>query len=165
VRAIVLAGRRYRDETLVRAALLPHLERHRGATLVCSAAAGADLVALDLASALGLPCRIVLPSDAAEFRRGSVEDRGERWVTLFRELVERALPERLVAIQPGGEDPYLAANTAILDEGMRVAGDPREVLAIIVWDGKRERPPDYTEAFRTAAVERGFEVVELRVPE
>ena len=168
VRAIVLAGRRYRQDVSVRAALRPWLEQHRRATLVCSAAAGADLVALDLARELGMTFRVVLPSDRDEFRKGSVIDRGERWGKLFDELVG---PRNAIAVDAGKADPYVAANDAILAEGLRIAHDAQEVLALVVWNGKRERNDkreavfDYTEDFRGKAADCGFHVEEILVPE
>jgi hypothetical protein len=43
--------------------------------LVCSAACGADLVALEVAEKLGLHCRIVLPFEPSLFREAFVIDR------------------------------------------------------------------------------------------
>src|SRR5690242_3473732 len=63
----------------------------RGAdTLVCSAACGADLVALDVSGALGMRRRVVLPFDAAKFRETSVTDRPGDWGPLYDRIVEAA---------------------------------------------------------------------------
>src|SRR5688500_16210252 len=61
-------------------------------TLVCSAANGADLVALYVARERGIRVRIVLPFAVARFRALSVVDRpgGELWGWLFDDLVREA---------------------------------------------------------------------------
>src|SRR5687768_5169361 len=60
------------------------LEAARASTLVCSAAAGADLLALTVAGQLGLGCHILLPFAIERFRVTSVIDRpDERWGALF----------------------------------------------------------------------------------
>src|SRR5262249_57638920 len=51
------------------------LRRTQAVALVCSAACGADLIALETAQKMGLPTRIILPFSAARFRETSVVDR------------------------------------------------------------------------------------------
>jgi hypothetical protein len=52
-------------------------------TLVCAAACGADLLALEVARRKGVDAWIVLPYTVAAFRRSSVVDRGEDWGDAF----------------------------------------------------------------------------------
>ena len=162
IQAVAVAGRRYPWAAAgrVREALERHLSPLRRATLVSSAAAGVDLVALALARELGMARRIVLPSDPASFRKASVIDRGEEWGPLFDELAVEpdviAMPKDL-----RGLDPYLAANEEILDEALQAATEPAAVLALVVWDGERRSTgTDYTDSFLASARRRGFRVVE-----
>src|SRR5438552_4042532 len=55
----------------------------RPAALVCSAACGADLLALEAAAALNIPARIVLPFEPGRFRTSSVVDRPGDWGPRF----------------------------------------------------------------------------------
>jgi hypothetical protein len=90
----------------------------RGAdTLVCSAACGADLVALEAAESLGMRYRIVLPFDPAKFRDTSVTDRPGAWGPLYDRVVEAARRAGdLVVLEGAGEGgaAYEAANWRIL---------------------------------------------------
>src|SRR4051812_11745538 len=61
--------------------------KERAGILVCSAACGADLLALDEAERLGLRRRIVLPFAPDRFRETSVADRPGDWGRMFDRLV------------------------------------------------------------------------------
>jgi hypothetical protein len=137
----------------------------RAQALVCSAACGADLVALAAARALGLRRCIVLPYAREAFRDTSVVDRPGAWGEMFDalcddaseagELVELALPA-------GDQASYLAANERILDEAVAIAGAADGVVAVVVWNGPRASGDDATAEFRRAAVRRGLRVQEIR---
>ena len=147
------------------AADLQQLFRTEGASaIVCSAACGADLVALREAGLLGLRRRIVLPFDAASFRQSSVVDRPGDWGPLFDAVVAGLSAADLVVLDypPGDDASYAAANTAILDEAEelgRLAGEP--VCAVTVWEGRSRGEGDLTEAFGDAARSRGLRVVDV----
>lgn len=129
----------------------------RGAgTLVCSAACGADLVALEVAEALGMRRRVVLPFDAAKFRETSVTDRPGDWGPLYDRLIGSARRTGdLVVLEGAGEGgaAYEAANHRILDVALAMPG---ERSALIVWEGRSRGPDDATEQFATAAKARGL---------
>jgi len=74
----------------VRQRLVDMLAAERAAVLVCSAACGADLVALEAAERLGLRRRIVLPFAAERFRTTSVTDRPGDWGPLFDRMIAAA---------------------------------------------------------------------------
>src|SRR5947209_320182 len=59
------------------------LAEHGATALVCSAACGADLLALEAAEELGLRRRILLPFAPDRFRATSVTDRPGEWGPLF----------------------------------------------------------------------------------
>ena len=91
MRAAALAGRRFDAENFAISEVarveqrLGELLHEEGATmLVCAAACGADLVALQLARNKGLRWRIVLPFAVEAFRTRSVADRCDQsWSQLF----------------------------------------------------------------------------------
>src|SRR5215510_14628657 len=72
---------------LVRERLQALLRAEQSDALVCSAAYGADLIALDVAGALGLRRRVVLPFAAERFRQSSVTDRPGDWGPLFDQII------------------------------------------------------------------------------
>src|SRR3954453_2388502 len=131
----------------------------RGAdTLVCSAACGADLVALEAADALGIRRRVVLPFDAAKFRETSVTDRPGDWGPIFDRLVEAALREGdLVVLEGAGEGgaAYATANSRIIEEA---AAMPGARSAAIVWEGRPRGDDDATAGFADEARGNGLAV-------
>jgi hypothetical protein len=141
-------------------------------TLVCAAARGADLLALDVAGELGIRRYVVLPSDPASFRASSVVDGltsehqdGFEWGAIFDRILEGVKAQRNLLICAGeavGQESYLAANLAILDEAARLAALAAEdVLAIVVWDLASRGPDDVTAAFRGEAMSRSVRIEEI----
>src|ERR1700730_18749721 len=105
---------------LVRRRIVDLLAEEHTEALVCSAACGADLIALEEAERLGLRRRIVLPFAAKRFRETSVIDRPGDWGPVFDRLIYSAEAARdLVALdwKDGDDDaPYAAASQAIISE-------------------------------------------------
>ena len=68
------------------------LRRAHAVALVCSAACGADLIALETAQRMELRTRIILPFSAARFRETSVVDRPrpEFWGSMFDRVTRAA---------------------------------------------------------------------------
>ena len=134
----------------------------RGAdTLVCSAACGADLVALEAADALGIRRRVVLPFAAAMFRETSVTDRPGDWGPLYDRIVEAARRANdLVVLERAGEGggAYEAANTRIIEEAAAIPG---ERFALIVWEGRSRGDDDATAGFAEGARRSGLTVDEV----
>ncbi len=149
-------------------------------TLICSAACGADLIALQVAQNLGIAFRIVLPFAPEKFRVTSVMDRphtGEwNWGVLFDHVICVAQENGELVVVETGEDRhagYQAVNYAILDEAQRYARDqiipsatessqePHMVQAVIVWDGHPRGPRDLTRHFAEEARTRGLAVKEI----
>lgn len=141
--------------------------RHFNAqALVCSAACGADLVALEQAERLGLRRRIVLPFAADRFLATSVNDRPGDWDDLFkRQVAAAAAVGDLVVLdgKEGDELAYSAANHAIVQEAQALARATNghkqyKLLALLVWEGKPRSESDATAEFGTLAGEAGFAV-------
>jgi hypothetical protein len=157
---------------LVRERLRALLAERQVQALVCSAACGADLVALEAAGELGLRRRVVLPFDAVKFRGTSVTDRPGDWGPLYDRVTEAVWQAGdLVEIEGAGEGAaaYGAANERIVEEALGLAGVRpgsnavafRTALGVIVWEGQSRGPDDATEQFATSARRRGLEVAEV----
>jgi hypothetical protein len=149
---------------LVRNRLRDLFERHPGGTVVCSAACGADLLALGTAGVLGWRRRVILPFDRNRFRGTSVTDRPGDWGTLYDLILDEVEPagDLLIVPPPPGADAYAFAGKGILKEADRMAAASGEgEMAVVVWDGRDRGPGDLTKGFATAAQERGLAVLHV----
>jgi hypothetical protein len=135
--------------------------------LVCSAACGADLVALEAAMALKIPVTIVLPFAPEQFRETSVVDRPGNWGWRYDAVMQRAThsatTDRIHVIElpaGGDDDAYQEATDAILEDAQKLAGEAageeNELVAVVVWEGASRGEGDLTEYFRQGALKRGF---------
>jgi len=136
--------------------------------LVCSAANGADLLALDVARELQIPAYVVLPFDREAFRESSVVDRPGAWGPLFDELVDDAERQsRLTVMEPTGDnhDAYLDAVNTMLAMAAELSGrtadgqpatSPGAITAVVVWNGESRGSRDVTVYFISEAQKRGF---------
>jgi hypothetical protein len=144
---------------LVHKRLVELLLLKNAGALVCSAACGADLIALQAAGERGLRLRVVLPFSPKRFRETSVVDRPGDWGTLYdRVIAEVKAKGDLVVLPavPGGDnDAYQAANEAIVWEAKNLPG-LQERTAVIVWEGSPRSASDATESFRRLAEGAGF---------
>jgi hypothetical protein len=141
--------------------------------LVCSAAAGADLLALEAAASLGLRRRIVLPYGREQFLNDSVRDRPGDWEWSFQRAYSDARGQGdLHALRLIGtpDEAYLRATHAILDDAQELAAaEPRsgrqagagKVTAVVVWDGIQRNAGDTTAIFTDEARRRGIPVREV----
>ena len=133
--------------------------------LVCSAACGADLVALEQAKQLGLRRRVVLPFAPERFRETSVVDRPGDWGPLYdQQVVATAAAGDLLVLDGaiGGETAYSAANEAIVHEAQALARTAQpdrahRLIAILVWEGAPRPGSDATARFRDLTRYAGFE--------
>jgi hypothetical protein len=147
----------------VRRRIADLLARERAVALVCSAACGADLLALEEAERLGLRRRIILPFSLDRFRPTSVIDRPGDWGSTFDRLVaaaEKVGDLVVLSGNDGGDDvAYAAANKAIISEAQKLAqGDTRHrLIAAIAWEGSARLGGDMTSQFRNLAAKAGFE--------
>jgi hypothetical protein len=171
---IALAGRRVdapgadtarfpaANEVAVRARIRELLMEQRAQALVCSAACGADLLALEAAAGLGMRRCIVLPYTRARFRDTSVVDRPGNWGERFDAMVDTAAASGdpvVLGYAEGDETAYLATNTAILEQAALLAEQLHQTVgAIVVWDGAARGEDDVTAAFLREAQHRGFPV-------
>ncbi len=86
--------------------------------VVCSAACGADILALESAAQLGLSRRVVLPFSREQFRSTSVADRGGDWGRRFDTILQQLQSKDIVELnlQNGNDEAYLAVNSKYPDE-------------------------------------------------
>jgi hypothetical protein len=140
--------------------------RSHGVTgLVCAAAYGADILALEAAAEQGIRRRVVLPFDHTKFRAMSVVDRGGDWgerydriiaeVTAAGDLVEGAL-------NPDDEQTWNTGNLDILNQAQALAAETKaDLAALVVWNGATRGTDDVTGHFKTEAEARGLGVAEI----
>lgn len=137
--------------------------------LVCSAANGADLLALDAAGHAALRRRIVLPFDAERFRITSVIDRPGPWGGLFDSVMQDVRERGDLVVLAGETDltaAYAAATARILDEAEWVTQTAERhgeltPVAVAVWDGHRRGGDDATSQFASLARRRGWSLHEV----
>jgi hypothetical protein len=149
----------------VRGRLEALLRSERIEALVCAAACGADLIALDVAGVLGLRRRVVLPFASERFRETSVTDRPGDWGPIFDRIIAEVAAAGdvvVLGLEEAGDAAYAAANDAILSEAETLAGTDRSgVVGVIVWEGRSRGDGDLTEAFATSARAHGHPLREV----
>jgi tetratricopeptide (TPR) repeat protein len=132
-------------------------------TLVCSAACGTDIIALEVAGELGLRRRIILPFRPALFRETSVVDRGAGWGGRFDKIIEVVdASAGVVESAYAQDDPnaYEATNKVILDTALQEASAAGlRTIAIAVWDGASRGAGDVTKAFLEEAQRGKLETI------
>ncbi len=132
--------------------------------LVCAAACGADILALEVAGELGLRRRVVLPFAKEIFRQTSVADRGGDWGARYDRVLAQieASGDLVVNKYDQTEDTYFAANHDILDTAEDFAEARKaELGALVVWNGVSRGENDVTGHFFEEAKSRGLRVGEV----
>jgi hypothetical protein len=134
-------------------------------TLICSAACGSDLLAVEAAHELALDCHIVLPFSPDRFRVTSVTDRPGEWGALFDRAIERAQATGnliVLNLDEADEASFLAVNQAILAHARAIARSRAQPIeAALVWDGQPREETDITAAFGNAAKTLGIPLREI----
>jgi hypothetical protein len=140
-----------------------------GATVIaCSAACGADLVALEVSGSMGLRRCVVLPWDRETFRRRSVVDRGESWGERYDRVVDRVAARgdlTVLHLEHDSDAAYTVTNREILrmaSDLARAEGPERRPVAMPVWEGWSPGASGFTNEFRSIALELGLRIHEVR---
>lgn len=135
--------------------------------LVCSAACGADLLALDAAGKFGVRRHIILPFERVRFRKTSVTDRPGDWGNLFDKICDEVEREGNLTALENFEDEA-KAYSAVTREFLKKAESLRssvenkeEIITVIVWEGKARDERDETAALAEMAKARNFVVKEI----
>ena len=174
---VALAGRRVdppgaavprfplENASAVRTRIAALLAATHAATLVCSAACGAYLLALDSARELSIDYHILLPFSKDRFRAISVVDRPGDWGPIFDRAIERAeAAGNLVTFDlPETEEAsFLAVNQAVFTRARVIARSHAQPLqAVLVWDGQPRDAEDITAAFGAEA--KGLDIPLLEI--
>jgi hypothetical protein len=134
--------------------------------LVCAAACGSDILALETAGDLRIRRRIVLPYDKETFKKSSVIDRpgdwGERYDRIIAEVESRGdLVE--FSHEKDKEETYYATNIDILDQAAQIADEMEgmSVSALLVWNGESRGDGDVSGHFLQEVMKRGVQVNEI----
>jgi hypothetical protein len=149
---------------VVRDRLAEYLRAKRPTDLVCAAACGADLLALDTARQFAINAHIVLPFSPELFRLRSVVDRLGAWGVLFDRVIAEAREEgtlHIEALDPGDNEVFETGNQRILARALALSAEPRSLRALIVWDGAPRPHGDVTLAFAARAKQLGLLVDEI----
>jgi len=175
---IALAGRRIdapdtdpprfplENVPLVRQRLTDMLVAERTEALVCSAACGADLIALEEAERLGIRRRIVLPFSPDRFRDTSVTDRPGDWGSIFDRIIEAAKSAGDLVIlgdlEGDNDSAYAVANQTIIHEAQALTQAisniaPHRGVVVVVWEGAAREGTDATGGLQELAKRAGFE--------
>jgi hypothetical protein len=137
---------------------IANMLRNEGVGLmICSAACGADLLALAAAYEAGIRCRIILPFERTRFRQTSVIDRPGNWEVLFDRIVSLVDDKGdLVVIreEPSKKRAYQQANELIVQEASAAPNARR--LAVLVWEGRPRLKDDLTAEFLRLANSAGL---------
>ena len=140
------------------------LKSAEAATLVCAAACGSDLLALEAAGALGIRRRVVLPYDRETFKQSSVADCpgdwGERYDRVIAEIADSG--DLVEYDYEKEEETYFATNHDILDQAEELAEETGQPLAVlVVWNGESRGEDDVTGHFLDEARQRELKVSEV----
>jgi len=150
----------------------------RPTALVCSAACGADLIALKTAQVLSIRRYIVLPFEPARFRSTSVVDRPGNstwnWGAIFDDQIQAASAKNDLLIIPPAVDEtasYVATNEHIIAAAQRLAagesdpssaeGSGNPIQCLIVWEGQSRGEDDITAELIGRAHAAGMVVEEI----
>ncbi len=141
------------------------LKSANATALVCAAACGADLLALEAAGELGIRRRIVLPYDKEAFKQTSVIDRNGDWSERYDRIiaeVESAGDLLEFDYEKNQEETFFAANHDVLDEAEELAeASGQQLAALIVWNGQSRGEDDVTGHFLEESKNRGLKVTEI----
>lgn len=149
----------------VKTKIAEFLQSHGVTGLVCAAACGTDILALEAAAEQGIRRRVVLPFDKEQFRAMSVVDRGGDWGDRYdRIIAEVAATDELVegTLNPNDEQTWNTGNLDILNQAQALAAETKtDLAALVVWNGEARGADDVTGHFKTEAEARGFGVAEI----
>jgi hypothetical protein len=138
----------------------------KASVLVCSAACGSDLLALDIAGELKLQRRIILPFSPDVFKKKSVTDCYGDWESKFDKICNKVNSHQMLRVLNSGDDQkaYERTNVEILNLAERIAQSQKgnkKIIALVVWDGKSRGPDDITTHFLEEAKKKDISIEEI----
>jgi len=138
--------------------LLCRFRQERVERLVCSAACGADILALEAARELAIPATVVLPYAPHTFRKISVTDRPGNWGERYDRLVQAARDSDdliVLGLDTDNEKAFTVTNHRIIQAAL--TSEFHRKLAFVVWEGRTRGGDDSTAEFLNTALSQGFE--------
>ena len=167
-----------RNLGMVRERLRVALDQCSPTVMISSAAAGADLLALEEARRRGIRRRVFLPFSPERFRQTSVSDVPGDWGPMFDEICAhlQGSQDLVVMAENRGRKPndsaYLTTILTMLDDAVSLSGHSREseqqphstthdIIALAIWDGVSRGANDMTAHFISEAHARGIQVIEV----
>jgi hypothetical protein len=128
--------------------------------LVCSAACGTDLLALDVAGQMNAKRHVLLGAEPAVFKKESVTDRPGNWGEMFDEVMKSARVEILKLA--AGQEGYLQTNLDLLNRAQKLAKKAgTTVHALVIWNEQSRGADDVTAHFLEQAKQRQIAVREI----
>jgi len=179
---IALAGRRidsadsevprfpFQSVEKVRERLKDFFLSSKASVLVCSAACGSDLLALDIAGELKLQRTIILPFPPGVFKKKSVADCYGNWEFKFDKICNEVTSDGKLIVLYSEEDDnraYEKTNIEILNFAERIVNtqadnaDNKKIIALVAWEGKTRGPNDVTAHFLKEAKNRNISIAEI----
>lgn len=181
---VVLAGRRIdaagaetsrfppENVAKVRESLTGFFALHKPAALICSAACGADLLALEAAGKLGVHRIVILPFPPNVFKEKSVADCAGNWTERYDSIYEEVQRKEEVIVlnyAEGDKEAYEKTNVEMLKRAESLLQtvtfnheiEKKEIVAVAVWDGKPKSSRDATAHFMQEARSRNMIVEEI----
>lgn len=136
------------------------LKHQKPVATVSAAACGADLLLLDIAGEMHVPCYVLLPSGPEEFRVSSVTDRPGNWGELYSKALRTSRVE--VLNLPEGQQGYLETNLKLLERAQVLAKQEHTTVnALVVWNQESRGPDDVTAHFLEQAKLRKMPILEI----
>ncbi|MFB9783524.1 tetratricopeptide repeat-containing protein [Rhodococcus baikonurensis] len=132
--------------------------------VVGALASGADIIFARAALAENTPVRAVLPFSTADFRRTSVESRGEPWTGHYDRLIDNPQVEVFEGNQKVEEtaEAFIAHNLAILDSASTAAELTGESIWVItIRPTPTPGSPSVTDDLVARAEDRGHLTIDL----
>jgi hypothetical protein len=161
-----LAGRRS-DSPAVRSRIGNALIAAGATTLVCGAAYGAGLLALEVAGEIGLRRCVVLPWAPEIVRERSLDAATAGWGPRFDALIAAVAAAgdlTVLDLPPSGANPSERTNEGILTRALALAaGSGASAAAFAVWDGPGEHRTGDTRHFVRTAQWLGMPVTTIPI--
>jgi hypothetical protein len=159
---LVYAGRRYiGDPASLRHRLDWLLTELAPRSVIGSAAAGTDLILLDLALSRNIAAHIVILGGLDCFAARSVADQGPSWLDRYFNVTRHPLTSlEVVTLTPAG---HRSVNTAITRAAAQAA-TPNEPITLVAVMNTRRAGSDYTAELTDQARERHWPVFLLSTP-
>lgn len=149
---------------MVREQIASYFQKYEINFLICSAACGADLIALDVALQKGIRFAVILPFNVDTFVETSVVDRPGPWLEIFDRIIQASSTQGQIInlnLSRNQLDAFSIVNEAIFNFGLKIDG-LKFLMAIVVWEGHPRNGPDHTSEFLKIAKRYNLDIRQIR---